>query len=546
MLRRRAVKALGALIVVPAFGSLGAYTYIQYRIATRPVTEVSKPLIDDDGNLRFYDGSLAPPTRMELFLRVLVLLYIFSPIFWFYSFFPRSLWTAEWHEWWLEWLLRGVERAGPAFVKAGQWACTRSDLFSPAFRRIFERLYQEVDIHPFSYTKQLLLEEFQQPIDEIFSELRESPVGSGSIGQVHVGVLKENNMKVAIKVMHPNVISSISKDFFIVNSAARFFSRFKRFDHLNLKATALAWTSHLAAQLDFRIEEEHLKLFHKYSIGETKFTEYPTPIKATRRALIMSFCPGEAATPTYIATLPPHTRDKLAYIGLNSYCKMLLRDNFIHGDLHPGNLLVDARDEDNPVVYMIDVGLCQKLTPHENALAHDLMGAFVRWEPQLAADSLLRMGIQRHCNPEAFLDEVKEMFRHYRPVTGDETTVVEDILQSLFEVVRKHRVTMDPGFSSLMFSILVLEGFIMSLNPEYNMVRHASPWLVSEGHLSKKLVKNIFSSACDHARTQLFSLESKLYGQEKVQEEYVAKKRLKWDRPRYALEGVNERVKESP
>ena len=31
---------------------------------------------------------------------------------------------------------------------------------------------------------------------------------------------------------------------------------------------------------------------------------------------------------------------KLAGIGLDSYLKMLLKDNFIHADLHPGNILV--------------------------------------------------------------------------------------------------------------------------------------------------------------------------------------------------------------
>ena len=35
----------------------------------------------------------------------------------------------------------------------------------------------------------------------------------------------------------------------------------------------------------------------------------------------------------------PHNT-KLAAIGLGSYLKMLLKDNFIHADLHPGNILV--------------------------------------------------------------------------------------------------------------------------------------------------------------------------------------------------------------
>ena len=45
----------------------------------------------------------------------------------------------------------------------------------------------------------------------------------------------------------------------------------------------------------------------------------------------------------------PHNA-KLAAIGLGSYLKMLLKDNFIHADLHPGNILVRTPCCDPPCV----------------------------------------------------------------------------------------------------------------------------------------------------------------------------------------------------
>ena len=39
---------------------------------------------------------------------------------------------------------------------------------------------------------------------------------------------------------------------------------------------------------------------------------------------------------------------KLAGIGLDSYLKMLLKDNFIHADLHPGNILVRTCPNPHP------------------------------------------------------------------------------------------------------------------------------------------------------------------------------------------------------
>jgi len=539
--RRRAARLGMALVAVPAVGGLAGYTYIQYRIATRPTTVEFKPLVDANGRITFRDKTLEPPSRFSIFFRVLHLLWIFVPIYMLYLVIPHH--RPDWQRWWLEILLRGVERAGPAFVKAGQWTCTRNDLFTPMFREVFGSLYSEVSIHPYEDSKRIIEEELGQPIEEVFTSLKESPIGSGSIGQVHEGILKADGRRVVVKVMHPNVVETIARDFFIINDIARIIDKyFRSLDHLNVKNTALTWTNHLAGQLDFRIEEEHLNLFHKFAIGETKFVEFPVPIRATQRVLIETYAAGEPATPQYLGSLPTHTRDILAGIGLNCYCKMLLRDNFIHGDMHPGNILVDARDEDNPVVTMIDVGLCQKLSELENTLSHDLMGSFVRWDPDLCGRTLYAMGDQKFTDKEAFTRDINNMFKHYRPITGDEEGVVDNILQSVFEVVRRHRVIMDPGFSSLMFSIIVLEGFIMSLNPEFNMVRHASGWLISEGHISKKLVKNIFYSAEDALRTKWKSMKSKLRGDT---DEYVSKRRPRWDQVggRYALD---ERPAEHP
>ncbi|KAH8620472.1 hypothetical protein ERJ75_000044000 [Trypanosoma vivax] len=56
---------------------------------------------------------------------------------------------------------------------------------------------------------------------------------------------------------------------------------------------------------------------------------------------------------------------------------------------------------------------------------------------------------------------------------------------------------MDPPYVSLLFAVLVLESFIMNLNPEFNMVRHAAPWLVADGHVSLALMKNMALTRLD-------------------------------------------------
>ena len=63
---------------------------------------------------------------------------------------------------------------------------------------------------------------------------------------------------------------------------------------------------------------------------------------------------------------------KLAEIGIRSLLKMMLVDNFIHADLHPGNLLVCTKDSPSlfsfiqsevvqPQLILLDVGMTTEL-----------------------------------------------------------------------------------------------------------------------------------------------------------------------------------------
>ena len=81
--------------------------------------------------------------------------------------------------------------------------------------------------------------------------------------------------------------------------------------------------------------------------------------------------------------------------------------------------------------------------------------------------------------------------------------MVSNILQGIFETVRANYVAMDPPYVSLLFAVLVLESFIMNLNPEFNMVRHTAPWLISEGHLSPGLIKNVVLSRVDIVKREV-------------------------------------------
>ncbi len=55
---------------------------------------------------------------------------------------------------WLDLVVWTLERAGPAFIKWGQWAATRPDLFPPDLCSKLAQLQTGAPTHPFAYTRQ--------------------------------------------------------------------------------------------------------------------------------------------------------------------------------------------------------------------------------------------------------------------------------------------------------------------------------------------------------------------------------------------------------
>ena len=56
-------------------------------------------------------------------------------------------------------------------------------------------------------------------------------------------------------------------------------------------------------------------------------------------------------------------------MGVNAFLKMVLIDNFVHGDLHPGNILVrhhgnDTKSDSLQLVFL-DAGLVVQLTERD-------------------------------------------------------------------------------------------------------------------------------------------------------------------------------------
>ena len=80
---------------------------------------------------------------------------------------------------------------------------TRPDWVGLEIAEELEQLRDNTPVTPFDEMKEVIEDELGQPIENIYSDINQNPIGSASIGQVYKARLKSTGEEVAIKVQKP-------------------------------------------------------------------------------------------------------------------------------------------------------------------------------------------------------------------------------------------------------------------------------------------------------------------------------------------------------
>ena len=273
--------------------------------------------------------------------RMVQLAVLVSPLAVLYplSFVSDSAQTMAW-----SYALWGIEQAGPTWIKLVQWATTRQDLFSPEFCQYFGKLRDDTEGHSWKETQKILEEEFGKLVATNTLQINPEPIGSGCIAQVYQGTLLQpsgqypKDTKVAIKVQHPGIWDKVCTDFYILHKAAKWLESIPNLNlqMLSLSDTVRQFRDIMIPQLDLTLEANHLRRFNQ-DFAQDDHVNFPNPLRelTTSQVLVETFVEG---TPIMEYTKAgDKERHQLALLGLETVLKMIFLNDFVHGDLHPGN-----------------------------------------------------------------------------------------------------------------------------------------------------------------------------------------------------------------
>jgi aarF domain-containing kinase len=330
--------------------------------------------------------------------------------------------------------------------------------------------------HSFAETRRIMQKAFRVPIEALFDEFEPEPVASGSIAQIHRAVLKKPPgngppLVVAVKVRHPKVHDLLQRDFLIIRYLATFSTMIPGLKHLQLDKTVQHFAAFMTRQVDLTLEAAHLQRFI-YNFRKSKDVSFPAPIYPLVHPTVLVETYEEGLSVSKYVNSGPLTKihSRLAYIGSSCLLKMMLQDNFIHGDLHPGNIFV--RFVNNvPKVVLLDVGMTAELNAHSRAVMLDLFKAIAIKNGHDVATYTLQFTDDQTCpDPEAFKKAVDDKFKEYLSIRGT-TKNTGECMTELFDQIRQHRVNMDGDVCTVMVTTLILEGWQRKLDPDLDLFK---------------------------------------------------------------------------
>ncbi|KAJ2791168.1 hypothetical protein H4R21_006365, partial [Coemansia helicoidea] len=264
-------------------------------------------------------------------------------------------------------LLRRCRENGGLFIKFGQSIAVQSALLPPAFRRELSVLYDNAPSVPVAEIAPVIERGFPgRSIDDLFIDFSPEAVASASVAQVHTARLRSDPaQKVAVKVQKPEIRLQIGWDLFALRSCARLVEY--AFE-IPLMWSVREIERRLREELDFEREGHNSELASRdlRRLGEAwmqRGVHIPRVYwDATHKGVLTTeWVDGISLVhPQQLADAGWSGRDVMERMAALFAFQIFVSGN-VHGDPHPGNILVrqspHAAHRREPQLVLLDHGL---------------------------------------------------------------------------------------------------------------------------------------------------------------------------------------------
>jgi len=420
------------------------------------------------------------------FKRFFTVINLFIQIFWsFYSLKMKALWHAQdWKENKKNELyftqarrfrITAIELGG-LLIKLGQFLSTRVDILPQSTTRELAGLQDEVPPVAFQDICKVLEDEFQQPLDEVYPYLAETPLASASLGQVHRAELPTGEI-VAVKVLRPGIEKLIDIDLRAMRQVIRGLKIFTDWQKwVDFDAIYDEFAATLREELNYLQEGQNAETIAANNAQDPELIIPQIYWDYTRqRVLTMQFLEGFKITDYESLEKAGVSRSKLARRLLEIYVKQILVDGFFHADPHPGNLFIEPSGK----VIMIDFGMVGTIAPELRDALIKMVLAMVERDPVQVVFYLKQVGFVRRDADNGLLARAVGLFLEEVLGTGlnllnnDMGALLEDLEDLLYE----QPFQIPAKFTFMGRALGTLYGLCIGLDDQISFLDAAKPYL---------------------------------------------------------------------
>ncbi|HWA14688.1 MAG TPA: AarF/UbiB family protein [Burkholderiales bacterium] len=364
---------------------------------------------------------------------------------------------------------------GPTFVKLGQILSTRVDLFAPEWIEQFEQLQDHAAPVPFDDIQRELAQALGADPSTAFARFEAQPVAAGSIAQVHRAWLHDGR-PVAVKIRRPGIEAVIEADLRLLGRLAQRLQRESpAIARYQPRALVRQFAKSLRRELDLRMECRNAERIAASLAGEAGIVvpaihwQWTSP-RVNVQDLVEGI-PGRDLRAVDEAGLD---RALLARRGARAVLKMVLADGFFHADPHPGNVFYLPGNR----VALIDFGMVGRLSPPRREQLAELLHAIARRDARRASELLADWSEDSMVDLPALEDDVAAFIDEFHGLPLEQIEVGR-LLGDFTALMREHGLVLPADLAMLFKAALSLEGLGRLLDPAFDMVSEARPFLES-------------------------------------------------------------------
>lgn len=376
-----------------------------------------------------------------------------------------------------------LETLGPVFVKLGQMLSTRRDLLPPEMVEELAKLQDQVPPFPGEQAQQVIEQSLGFKLDTVFYSFSQEPLASASIAQVHAAELVDKQTgtikQVVIKVIRPDIVTTINADLGLMESMAFFAAKLLP-DGRRLKPVEVIkeYRKTLMDELNLAREAANaIQLRRNFDDSELLYIPEVFSDFSRQNVMVMERIYGIPISDVDALEAAGINLKVLAERGVEVFFTQVFRDSFFHADMHPGNIFVDPDRQQSPRYLAVDFGIVGTLNRDDKRYLAENFIAFFNRDYRRVAELHIDSGwVPAHINVEEFESDIRTVCEPIFEKPLAEISFAH-VLLNLFNTARRFEMEVQPQLVLLQKTLLYVEGLGRNLYPQLDLWQTAKPFL---------------------------------------------------------------------